>query len=173
MSKLIRKIQKGIVLYNSNDSNFNNFIRDVAKYAPKLAKYNPNYNMYRYWELNDKPKTFNDGRKKGMFVWYGDGFHANSVAKANNNTYEFMKQKGHPTRWMELDWYNNGPYSTKIQVGEALQNMPKNLKEIKYHKSLFNREAPSKEQWLEWLDFKNNYKFVEETDKKPAMYIKK
>jgi len=64
------------------------------------------YNMRRYWELNNYPKDFSEGIQKGMFTKQDDGYHANSVAfNPNTNSYEFMKNRNHPTYNMELDWY--------------------------------------------------------------------
>jgi hypothetical protein len=64
------------------------------------------YNMRRYWELNGYPKDFNEGIQKGLFTKQDDGYHANSVAfNPITNSYEFMKDRNHPTYNMELDWY--------------------------------------------------------------------
>jgi hypothetical protein len=66
------------------------------------------YRSRRYWELNGKPKDFNEGLKNNMFTKEDDGFyHSHSVAfNKEKDEYEFMKSKNHPTVGMELDWYN-------------------------------------------------------------------
>ncbi len=146
-SKLIKRNQKGSVLYNSNDPDFNKFILDVSRYAPNLANYVPNYNMYRYWELSGKPKNFFAATQffnNPLFTFQDDGhFHAGSVAyDKDNDRYEFMKSKNHPTRELELKWFRNGP--DKMWDG-----------------------------YYDWKRFKNDYEFVEEIDKQPAMYKRK
>lgn len=69
------------------------------------------YNMERYWQLNDKPKSFGEGIGKGMFSYQPDGWHAGSVAyNDQTDTYEFMKPNYHPTRWMEQVYgYDKNP----------------------------------------------------------------
>lgn len=77
------------------------------------------YNMRRYWELNGYPKDFNEGIQKGMFTKQDDGYHANSVAfNPVANSYEFMKDRNHPTYNMELDWY----YSDDPEAVEFRKN---------------------------------------------------
>lgn len=80
---------------------------------PDNQKEPGDYRTRRYWELNDKPKTFGEAIGRGMYNLgdsgkYGQygieipGWHANSVAydKVTGN-YEFMKPNTHSTRWME------------------------------------------------------------------------
>jgi hypothetical protein len=77
--------------------------------------------MYRYWELNGKPKNFNEGVNKGMFA-IGNyvekyPYHASSVAyNKDNDTYEIMKSKNHPTLDLEFDDYLNNTEFNKEYV---------------------------------------------------------
>lgn len=78
---------------------------------PDNQKSSEKYNVRRYWELNGKPKDFNEAVNLGMYTLGDDGYyHANSVAyNQKNNTYEFMKDPSHDTLWMEIDSYLNNP----------------------------------------------------------------
>jgi hypothetical protein len=85
------------------------FITDVAKYAPNLGNPNPDkYNLFRFWELNNKPKTFKQAVELGMFALQDDGFyHGNSVGfNQDTGEYEWIKEPGHETRWMERAFYD-------------------------------------------------------------------
>jgi hypothetical protein len=78
-----------------------------------LRKSDPKkYNMRRLWELRGKPENFKEGLNREMFG-YDDSdkaYHAPSVAyNKDNDTYEFMKSKDHPTLYMEFDYYNSDP----------------------------------------------------------------
>lgn len=67
------------------------------------------YNMYRYWELNGRPKDFEEARQIEMFRLFEDGYHAPTVAfNEDTGIGEFMKPKDHPSVWREVDYYNNG-----------------------------------------------------------------
>lgn len=68
------------------------------------------YRTMRYWELNGKPKNFDEAVKLGMYTMNNeDGlYHANSVAyNKDADEYEFMKPSTHPTIQKEIDWYNS------------------------------------------------------------------
>lgn len=77
--------------------------------------------MYRYWELNGKPKNFDEGINKGMFAIdnYVEKYpyHASSVAyNKDNDTYEIMKSKNHPTLDLEFNDYLNNTEFNKEYV---------------------------------------------------------
>ena len=90
------------------------------------------YRVRRYWELNGKPKNFQEAVNKGMYQQADDGYyHANSVAQRPDGVYEFMKPIGHPTIWMETMFYELDPNFKKkysLQLGEDgyLQYIPRN-----------------------------------------------
>ena len=51
--------------------------------------------MRRYWELNGKPKNFQEAIDKGMYQLADDGYyHANSVAEREDGVYEFRVTYG-------------------------------------------------------------------------------
>jgi hypothetical protein len=61
--------------------------------------------MYRYWELNGKPKNFEEGLNRKMFIFDNKDkkYHASSVAyNKDNDSYEIMKSKNHPTLDLEF-----------------------------------------------------------------------
>lgn len=87
------------------DKKFNNFINTIP-YNQRSSK---DFDVYRYWELNGKPKDFEEAKKLGMYTLEDDGlYHAKSVAK-NGEEYEWMKSLNHPTRGLELMWYEFNP----------------------------------------------------------------
>lgn len=66
------------------------------------------YNTRRYWELNGRPKSFQEAVEREMYDLQEDGWHANSVSyNQNTGEYEFMKPRNHPTVHKELEWYNS------------------------------------------------------------------
>lgn len=68
------------------------------------------YRLYRYWELNGKPKNFKEAVHRGMFKFdkKDNLWHAGSVAWNDSiKGYEFMKPKTHPTVNKELELYNS------------------------------------------------------------------
>lgn len=66
------------------------------------------YNTRRYWELNGRPKSFQEAVEREMYDLQADGWHANSVSyNQNTGEYEFMKPRNHPTVHEELEWYNS------------------------------------------------------------------
>lgn len=79
--------------------------------------------MRRYWELNGKPKNFDEAVKKGMYSKEADGWHAHTVwYNPKADEYEFMKSSTHPTLQYELDWYNsNDPEATEFRSQYELQ----------------------------------------------------
>ena len=70
-----------------------------------------NYRMERFWEINGKPRNFDEAILQGMFSLQNDGYyHAPSIAyNRSNDTYEFMKSKNHPTVQLEYNSYYNNP----------------------------------------------------------------
>jgi hypothetical protein len=86
-------------------SRFNRFTESLPS---NLRANDVNYNMRRLWELNGEPENFTIALHNGnMFTNEQDGYHAASVAyNKDNDTYEFMKSKNHPTVYKEIEWYN-------------------------------------------------------------------
>lgn len=81
-------------------NNFEYFISTL----PENQQDTVGYRMRQYWEYNGKPKDFQETLSKGMFVWNDEdqSYHAFSVAKNPETGYlDWMKPKGHPTRWIE------------------------------------------------------------------------
>lgn len=91
------------------DEEFESFRQTLPDNQKQLG----DYRTRRYWELNDKPKTFGEAIGRGMYnlgdsKQYGQygikipAWHANSVAyDQSSGNYEFMKPNTHSTRWME------------------------------------------------------------------------
>lgn len=82
------------------------------------------YRMERFWELNGKPKDFEEAKSKGMFTKEEDGWHAGSVAfNEDRGVYEFMKSKDHPSVQLELEWAKNDPeFSKEWEVTDDPEN---------------------------------------------------
>ena len=89
-----------------DDIAFQNFLEtlpDNQKYTSEAS-----YRNRRYWELNGKPKDFNEAVAKGMYSYdtSDNGWHANSVAlNESTGEYEFMKPNWHNTKMYEDAWY--------------------------------------------------------------------
>lgn len=85
-----------------------NFINSVKQYAPNLGNLKPKgYNMFRYWELHNKPLNWEEALNKNMFFKAADGqYHAPSVAWNEKGEGEWMKHKSFPTAWMEKAFYD-------------------------------------------------------------------
>lgn len=95
---------------------YKSFITDVRKYAPNLGKLNPdNYDMFRYWELNGKPLTWNQAQLKDepMFILEPDGYHAKSIAWNENGEGEWMKSPEHPSYYKEEVWFDGFKINNK------------------------------------------------------------
>lgn len=85
------------------------FINDVREHAPNLGKLSPEgYNMYRSWELNGKPRTFEEGLQENMYGLHNDGtYHGNTIAwNRETNEGEWLKHKNYKTSWMEKAFYD-------------------------------------------------------------------
>lgn len=68
------------------------------------------YSTRRYWELNGKPKDFDEAVKRKMYTLEDDGFyHASSIAWTQNGDAEFMKPNVHPTKHFEDEFYESNP----------------------------------------------------------------
>ena len=95
------------------DENFTDFINTL----PDNQKPTEDFDVYRYWELNGKPKDFEEAKRLGMYILEDDGlYHAKSVAK-NGEEYEWIKSINHPSRGMELMWYEFNPdFKKKYQI---------------------------------------------------------
>ena len=87
-----------------DDGGFMNFYNSL----PRNQRDSTNYNVRRYWELNGRPKDFNEAVQRGMYTKQSDGWHANSVAyNEAKDEYEFMKSPTHPTTIYEIGAYLN------------------------------------------------------------------
>lgn len=89
------------------DRDYNRYLRTLPR---NQRNEDPDFNMYRYWELNGKPKNFRQAKQKGMFTWdrKDRSYHAGSVAyDQDNDRYEFVKSPNHPSVDMELLQYFN------------------------------------------------------------------
>lgn len=84
------------------------------------------YDMYRYWELNGRPKDFEEAKKREMFHKEADGYyHASTLAEVTNSpdkhygTLEFIKAKNHNTIGLEVGAYlkdKNHPMRNKEYI---------------------------------------------------------
>lgn len=103
------------------DEEFFNTYTKFKKTLPDNLRFgNPNdFNMYRYWELNEKPKNFEEGLNRKMFTFDNKDkkYHASSVAyNKDNDSYEIMKSKNHPTLDLEFqDYANNTEFRKKYK----------------------------------------------------------
>lgn len=117
------------------DEDYNKFLNTL----PDNQRLTPekDYSTRRYWELNGKPKDFEEAKQKGMYTLdKSDGlYHANSLAWGDDGVGYFMKPKHHDTLKYETDWYNYG-----IVTEEGGKQHPV--------------EGKEKEEWEE---FRNNY----------------
>jgi hypothetical protein len=106
-----------------------------------LRNEDPEYNMYRYWELNGKPTSWFDALNNGMFTKEKDGFwHSNTVAYNKDvDEYEFMKSPKHPTINKELEWYNSPDGYEFAKEYELIK--PEDGSNYKYIKRKENVEA--------------------------------
>ena len=83
------------------------FLKDLKRFAPNLAVDSPEYNMFRYWELNGKPTSWYAAqfREEPMFTLEPDGYHARYVAWNENGEGEWMKSTNHPSYGHEQAWF--------------------------------------------------------------------
>lgn len=99
------------------DKDYNVFLNSLP---PNQRYSGDDYNMKRYWELNNKPKDFNEALNRKMFELKKDGYHAGSVAYNKDlDIYEFMKKPNHPTVLHEIINYYTNP---------AMQDFRRNYK---------------------------------------------
>lgn len=76
---------------------------------PKNQRDSANYRVRDYWELNGRPRDFQEALSKGMFSMEEDGYYHAPSVMYNDKTgeYEFMKAPNHDTIHFEEDWYNS------------------------------------------------------------------
>lgn len=89
------------------DRQYKRYLRTLPK---NQRNEDPDFDMYRYWELNGKPKNFKQAKERGMFTWNNEdkSYHAGSVAYDQaNDRYEFVKSPNHHSVDMELLQYFN------------------------------------------------------------------
>ena len=104
--KLISKKQQG--------GSFEYFVSTLPEYQRDAT----NFNVKRYWELNGKPRDFEEAKRRKMYTWNEQDkrYHANTVAyNKDTDEYEFMKSWDHPTINYELLWYFNSPESSEFK----------------------------------------------------------
>lgn len=94
-----------IVTPDKEYSYFLNSLPDNQRFTPES-----DYSTRRYWELNGKPRDFDEAKRKGMYTLDpSDGmYHANSIAWGEDGVGYFMKPRHHDTVGYETDWYNKG-----------------------------------------------------------------
>lgn len=76
---------------------------------PSNQRTSDNYRIRDYWELNGRPKDFEEAKAKEMFTLEDDGYwHAHTVQyNEATDEYEFMKSPKHDTIHFEEEWYNS------------------------------------------------------------------
>lgn len=90
------------------EDDYEKFKRTLPPNQRNASEYD--YSTRRYWELNDKPKNFDEAVKRKMYILEDDGFyHANSIAWTQNGDAEFMKPNVHPTKHFEDEFYESNP----------------------------------------------------------------
>lgn len=122
----LKQIRDTYNLYSSGGDlgAYNTFVETL----PDNMKYTDpaKYDMYRYWELNGRPKDFEEAKKKEMFHKESDGYyHASTLAEVTNSpdkhygTLEFIKAKNHNTIGLEVGAYlkdKNHPMRNKEYI---------------------------------------------------------
>ena len=90
------------------EDDYEKFKRTLPPNQRNASEYD--YSTRRYWELNGKPKNFDEAVKRKMYTLEDDGFyHANSIAWTPNGDAEFMKPNVHPTKHFEDEFYESNP----------------------------------------------------------------
>ena len=90
------------------EDDYEKFKRTLPPNQRNASEYD--YSTRRYWELNSKPKDFDEAVKRKMYTLENDGFyHANSIAWTPNGDAEFMKPNVHPTKHFEDEFYESNP----------------------------------------------------------------
>lgn len=109
------EVQNNLILQKvleSTDSQYNEYLQTLPDNQRNGTS---DFNMYRYWELNGKPKDFNQAQQMGMFTWHNEdkSYHAGSVAyDKSKDRYEFVKTPLHSKTDMELlDYFNSDELS--------------------------------------------------------------
>lgn len=99
-----RTLPEVVITPDKQYNKFLNTLPDNQRLTPEEE-----YTTHRYWELNDKPKNFEEAINKKMYSFEDDKlWHGNSVAyNKNTDNYEFMKPRNHPTVHYETDWYSS------------------------------------------------------------------
>lgn len=101
----------GKKVYNAGkpvEDDYEKFKRTLPPNQRNTSEYD--YSTMRYWELNGKPKDFDEAIKRKMYTLEDDGFyHANSIAWTQNGDAEFMKPNVHPTKHFEDEFYESNP----------------------------------------------------------------
>lgn len=114
---------------------------DFFETLPENQRDSTNYNLRRFWELNNYPKDFKEAISKDMYILEDDGlYHAPSV-QYNQSTgeYEFMKSMNHPTVNYELEWFWN---DQEFKKGYYLTVEEGNYK-YKPYKHIFGETLPA------------------------------
>ena len=90
------------------EDDYEKFKRTLPPNQRNASEYD--YSTRRYWELNGKPKDFDEAVKRNMYTLDDDGFyHAASIAWTPEGDAEFMKPNVHPTKHFEDEFYESNP----------------------------------------------------------------
>ena len=88
------------------EDDYEKFKRTLPPNQRNTSEYD--YSTRRYWELNGKPKDFDEAIKRKMYTLEDDGFyHANSIAWTPEGDAEFMKPNVHHTKHFEDEFYES------------------------------------------------------------------
>lgn len=160
-----KRWKEGLPAYKNgkpvDDEEFESFRQTL----PDNQKPIGDYRTRRYWELNDKPKTFSEAIGRGMYTLGNSGkygqygieipsWHANSVAyDSNTGNYEFMKPNNHPTRWMEDVYGYWGPDNYDFRENYKLEKG-----------AVYDKYVPKKNVWKipKFDDGKDSYRYYQD-----------
>ena len=126
------EIRATIVTPEKDYSYFLNSLPDNQRFTPEK-----DYSTKRYWELNGRPKDFEEAKKLGMYSYDNsdNSWHANSLAWGDDGVGYFMKPRHHDTLKYELDWYNDGTITEEGGI----------------------QRGPTEAELSEWRDFRDHY----------------
>lgn len=147
-NKKIYKIPENKSSYFKDGDSFEYklFKRSLKQNAPYLIE-NDDFNMERYWELNGKPKNWNEAILKKLFEISDDGkYHAYTIVWNENGEGEWMKSSNHPTIKYEEAWFDG--YS----IDKDGNKIPLEGKELEKWKEF------KEKYYLEEIEGKRKYK---------------
>lgn len=137
--RVLPKYEDGNEVVITPDCEYNQYLNTLP--SNQRFTQESDYSQHRYWQLNDKPKTFAEAIGKGMFTYEDDGYwHGNSIAyNKDKDEYEFMKRNNHPTRWMEdvFGYWQNPEFQKEWKLERSLLGEYGRDKYIRRNKSIF------------------------------------